>query len=78
MSFRLIYHIPINPITIAITKPSNPIKLSPRAETFATVVNSVFEGFFKSFQTLKHWAVNDFRLNIFDLFYGKIKSLRTT
>lgn len=53
---------------IEITKPTNPINPRPRAETFATVVNSNLEGFFKSFQTLEHCATNDFMLNIFYFF----------
>jgi len=47
-----------------ITKPMKPMNPRPIAETFATVVNSVLEGFFRSFQTLVHCVVNDFRLNI--------------
>ena len=48
-----------------ITNPINPINPNPIAETFATVVNSFLEGFFKSFHTLVHWLKNDLMLNMF-------------
>ena len=39
--------------------PINPINPNPNAATFATVLNSVPEGLFKSFQTLRLWLKND-------------------
>ena len=39
--------------------PSAPIIRIPIAETFATVLNSMFDGFFKTCQTLFDWTMND-------------------
>ena len=35
----------------------------PKAETFAIVVNSSLDGFFKSLQTLVHCTANDFNFS---------------
>jgi len=49
-----------NFIIIEIKKPKTPIIKIPTAETFATLRNSSFEGFFRTIQTRLHFPKKDF------------------
>ena len=48
---------------IEIINPIIPNIRIPTAETFATISNSCLVGFFKTFQTLRHFNANDFVLD---------------
>lgn len=56
-----------------IKNPTKPIAKIPIAEILEIIKNSCFVGFFRTVQTLLHWAKNDFS---FSMIFLRLKRLK--